>query len=305
MTESELRGAVVAASCDAALGGYRVEALNVDEWSVWLALSTTRHDGRGTEGALYLFAPDRLGDPRAVPFAAGLLAALRAVIERATAESARKWAVGWLDVRMPIDVLDVDATADDFREQFLTWPWLGRLLPNRPTKPPPFVRAPARAVMRDGALDLPALFAWVNAHAQRTYDDRRWDEAMIGALPAPVRVLQGLWLVESSVGGNGFEVFLLQASGAEVRHVHASLEAAGAKKLARLMGAGIDLAAQHGAEFMRERSKKWLDAFEGLAADDWSEIDGHEPNRSFALIESELRPCALRWAERHRDAVVR
>ncbi|MGZ3455948.1 MAG: DMP19 family protein [Polyangiales bacterium] len=301
MTASVLRAAIEGVSFDAPAGGFRVGALRIEEPGVWVELATTRSDGRGTEGSLYLFGSDRVEDPRAVPFVTGLFAALRRLIERGSP----KWANGYLDVRMPIDVLEIGATSDQYRDQFLSYPWLGRLFPERPAKAPPYVRAPERAVTRSGALDLDALFAWVYAHAQRTYDDPRWDDAMIRALPEPVRVLEGLHLIDSMVGGNGFEVFLAQARGAVVRQTYAALEAAGAEQLRELMAAGIGLAAQSGAEFMQERAKKWLEPFEDLAADDWSEIDGHEPDRSYALLGSELRPSALRFAERHRDALVR
>jgi hypothetical protein len=289
----------------APLGGFRAGDLQVEEWGVTLPFETMRQDGRGTEGALFLFARDRLEDPRAPAYVSGLLSALRTVIDRATPKSVPKWAIGYLDVRMPIDVLEPPATEEAYRDAFLSYPWLGRILPDRPKKAPTYVRAPARAIMRDGAIDLDALYAWVHAHSMWTFDDPKWDAAMLRALPEPVRVLQGLFTIESMVGGNGFEVFLLQAKSAVVRDAYTAVAAAGAEKLRELMAQGIGLAARHGAEFMRERGKKWLEEFEDCSVEDWSEIDGRETDSSFALLESELRPCAMRYAERHRDTLVR
>lgn len=300
MTEAALRAAVEGGSFTGKFGGFRVGSLHVEEHGVWLSLTTTRPDGIDTDGTVFLFARERLDDPRSVPFASGLLAALRRLLEK----QPNNWAVGYLDVRMPLEVLEVGATADAYRDQFLTHAWLGRFLPERPQKPPPYVPAPAAAVSGGGALELEGLLAWIAAHAQRTYEPR-WDDAMIRALPESARVLEAVHMIDSMVGGNGFEVFLAQARGAVVRQAREALEAIGAEKLAALMGAGIGLAAAQGAEFMNERAKKWLEKFEDRAAADWSEIDGHAVDRSYALLASELRPCALRYAEAHRAALVR
>lgn len=300
MTLTELVGV----SHEAALGGFRVKGVRVEE-GVWLELETRRHDGRGTEGALFLFRRTCLDDPRAEPYARGLVAALARVIDRATPLSVTKWAVGWLDVRMPLEVLAVDATSEAYCTEFLRYAWLGRLLPDRPAKAPSYERAPVEAVVRDGALELDALFAWIHAQAQRTYDDPRWDDAMIRALPAPARVLEGLHLLDAMVGGNGFEVFLAQARGADVRHCLAALEAVDAPRLLHLLREGIALAASQGAEFTNERSRKWLEAFEAPGAHEWSAIDGHEPDRSYALLATELRPAARRFAEQHRARLLR
>lgn len=296
--------ALVGVSHEAPLGGFRVTGVRVAD-GAWLEVETHRHDGRGTEGALFLFGHRRLDDPRALPFARGLLAALSQVIDRATPRTIGQWAIGWLDVRMPLEVLTPGATSDAYCAEFLRYAWLGRLLPDRPTKPPPFERAPVEAIVRGNELDLDALFAWIQAQAQRTYEDPRWDDARIRALPAPARVLEGLHLLDAMVGGNGFEVFLAQARGADVRHCLAALEAVDAPRLLHLLREGIALAASQGAEFTNERSRKWLEAFEDPSAHEWSTIDGHEPDRSYALLATELRPAASRFAERHRARLLR
>ena len=141
MTEAALRAAVEGGSFTGKSGGFRVDGLQVEQHGVWLSLTTTGSGGSDTDGTVFLFARHRLDDPRSVPFACGYLAALRRLLER----QPQVWAVGYLDVRMPLEVLEVGATTDAYRDQFLTHAWLGRLLPDRPQRPPAYVRAPAAA----------------------------------------------------------------------------------------------------------------------------------------------------------------
>lgn len=286
-------------------GVYRVGSFVVSSgWGLSVELRTTRAQGTSTEGGYYLCATNQLDDPRLGPYTEGFILALRSVLERATDTSMRDWAIGNFD-HLPLEVLDANAPATHYRDYFLTYPWLGRLLPTRPPKAPAYVHAPAAAVSpARGESELDRLWSWIWQHARSTYVDLKWDDAMTKALPEPVRVLSALLTIHSMVGGNGFEVFLAQARGTVVRDAYQALVTVGAEQLRALMAKGIPLAEREGATFTSERARKWLDAFNDPASS-WSEIDGHEPDRSYALLNSELVPAAERYANAHRAALVR
>lgn len=285
---------------------HRVGPLLLTPWEVWLGLRTTTPQGLGTEGSCFLAKAEQVHDPRLAPYAEGMILSLRSILERASDASMENWAIGYFDVRLPLDVFGADVTADRVREYFLTYPWLGRLLPSRPAKAPAYVPAPSGAVLHaDGTVDLDRLWLWIGQHTQPRHEDTRWDDAMTRALPPPVRVLAALRTVDSRVGGNGFEVFLAQARGVEVRDAYDALAAVSAECLRELMARGIGLAAKEAAAFTGERAKAWYAPFEGQAAASWPEIDGHEPDRSYALLQSELIPAAERYANAHVGALVR
>ena len=166
------------------------------------------------------------------------------------------------------------------------------------------MRAPAPLVLCEGRLDLEELNAWILHQCQRTFTDQRWDDAMIEALPAPVRVLESIGTLQATVGGNGFAAFLGETRGAIVRDCHRGLEAVGAHKLADLMGRAIGQAARDGAGLAHERARAWLEPFLALPALDLDQIDNHAPGGSYALLRSELPPLTAAYADQHRLALV-
>ncbi|MDC0675315.1 DMP19 family protein [Nannocystis radixulma] len=279
--------------------------LFVAPWYVSLCVKTSGFDKMETEGALAICDRKRMLDPRIAPYLEGQLMALTTVARAATRELVKRyWAIGYLHCALPLTVLPRDATADTYRRYFLTYPWLGRFLPDRPVIAPPYVRAPAEDYLRDGKVDLPHLWTWIYQHTQRTWDDEAWDDAMIEALPEPVRILASAHTLDAMVGGNGFEVWLSQTRGADIRRAYHALGVLGATKLAALMAGGIALAAHHGAEFAYEKDKSWWRAIRTRRPRDWHEIDGHAPDRTYALLESELVPLSQKYAEAHRDALI-
>jgi hypothetical protein len=196
------------------------------------------------------------------------------------------------------------ATKDDFSRYFLTYPWLGQYLPDRPARAPAYVRAPAEDYLQDSKVDLHALWRWISRQVPRTFDDLAWDEAMLAALPEPVRVLEAALMVHAMAGGNGLEVWLSQARGADIRRSHHALGVLGATRLQALMAMGIALAAHQGAEFVHEGDAARTRAIKARKPSDWREIDGHEPDRTYALLESELVPLAQKYAETNRDELI-
>lgn len=246
----------------------------------------------------------QLRDPRLGDYLEGMLLALRAVLERASAASMDHWAIGYFTEHPPLDVLGERPTAQQFREYFLTYPWFGRLLPDLPATPPAYELAPFSAASFNGAFDVEALWSWIAQHSRRTFVNAKWDDAMIRALPKPVRTLSAAHILHAMVGGNGFEVYLSQANGPEIRRCYEALGELGAVRLQALMAKGIALAASQGAEFAYTRTREWAQRFP-RAASAWGEIDGHEEDRSYALLKSELVPAAQRYAEKHRAELVR
>jgi hypothetical protein len=249
-------------------------------------------------------APPHWDDPRWPAYVEGWLDAVATVHEAHSVESLRPlrwrpWAAS-----LPVDVLDEGSSAREFSEKFLEYPWLGRLLPSRPSKPPAYERAPRSAVMKGARVDLGRITSWIDHFTERTFVDHRWDDALLKAMPPEVRALDGVAMINAMVGGNGFEVFLAQARGATVRHCFAALKTVGATQLHGLMAEGIALAARQGAEFMNERNTRWVDAFD-RGATSWDAIDGWDPDRTYALIESELMPKASEYADRHQRVLVR
>ncbi|MEZ4452970.1 MAG: hypothetical protein R3B09_26155 [Nannocystaceae bacterium] len=272
---------------------------------VSVSVATSGSGKLDTEGELPVCDRARMLDPRVAPYLEGQLLALTTVARSATREVVQRWwAMGYLHCGLPLTVLPRDASADTYRRYFLSYPWLGRFLPERPLVAPPYVRAPVEATTRGGEVDLDGLCTWISHHAQRTFEDHAWDDAMMAALPEPVGVLAAVHEIQAMVGGGGFEVWLGQARGAEIRRAYHALGVVGATRLAALMAAGIVLAAHQGAEFTREPDRTWWRAIQARRPRTWSEIDGHAPDRTYALLESELQPLAQRYAERHRDALI-
>lgn len=275
--------------------------LFVSPWSVSLCVRTAAFDKMDTDGGLAICERGQLGDPRVVPCLEGQLMALTSVARLMTGPLVRRrWAIGYLNASLPLSALPRSATKDDYHRYYLTYPWLGRYLPGRPARAPAYVRAPAELCLRDGGLDVGGLRAWIGRQVARTFEDFAWDEAMIAALPEPVRVLEAVDGIHAMVGGNGFEVWLSQARGADVRRGYHGLGAIGASKLQALMAMGIALAASQGAEFSHEDDAGWARAIKARRPSDWRAIDGHEPDRSYALLESELVPLVHKYAEAHR-----
>ncbi len=158
--------------------------------------------------------------------------------------------------------------------------------------------------MKGALVDVDRITSWIEHFTERTFVDLRWDDARLKAMPVEVRALDGVAMINAMVGGNGFEVFLAQTRGATIRHCFDALKTVGATQLRALMAEGIALAARQGAEFMNERNTNWVDAFD-RGATSWVEIDGREPDRTYALIESELMPRASEYANRHQRVLVR
>lgn len=279
--------------------------LFVAPWFVSLGVKTSASDKRDTEGSLTICERGQLLDPRVAACLEGQLMALTTVASSATrAVVQRCWAIGYLNTALPLAVLPRGATRDDYRQYFLTYPWLGQYLPDRPARAPAYVRAPMDEYLRDGKLDVRHLWSWTYRQTPRTFDDVAWDDAMLAALPDSVRTLEAAHLLYSMVGGNGLEVWLSQARGADVRRGHHALGVLGATKLQTLMAMGIALAAHHGAEFCYEDDVAWTRAIRARRPRGWREIDGHEPDRTYALLESELVPLAQKYAEAHRDELI-
>ncbi len=301
-------GALSLASTDFAERGTPVTpvgALLIHEWGIAVNLQCIRAGRPPADGEVLLARSSDWDDVRLLAFVEGWLAALKVVLESADAKSIDPWVPHYLTPSMPIDKLDEGSSAAEYRAEFLKYPWLGSLLPKRPASAPPFERAPRSAVLRGDAIELQALWDWIGRFARRTYVDRRWDDAMIAALPAPVRALDGAQMIYALVGGNGFETFLGSQRSSVIVQCYESLVAIGARATSAAMARGIGLAAKQGAEFLAERSVAWTRTFRGEAAAQWSEVDGHDPNKSYALMDAELSPCALAFAERHRDVLVR
>lgn len=279
--------------------------LFITPWYVTLGVRTSGFDKMDTDGALTVSNRGQLLDPRTAPCLEGQLMALTTVATAATKEIVRRyWAVGYLNTSLPPTVLPRTATKDDFCRYFLTYPWLGRYLPDRPAKAPAYVLAPADECQRDGKLDIHSLWTWIYRQVARTFEDTAWDEAMIAALPEPVRVLEAAHMLCSMAGGNGLEVWLSQARGADIRRAHHALGVLGAAKLQALMTMGIALAAHQGAEFVYEHDAARTRALKGRKPGSWREIDGHEPDRTYALLDSELVPAAQQYAEKHRAELI-
>lgn len=284
---------------------HREGPLHVTPWGVSLGVRTSAVDKRETAGGLAICERGQLLDPRVIACLEGQLMALTTVARAADREVVRRsWAIGYLAVGLPLAALPRGASGDEYRRYYLTYPWLGRLLPGRPAAAPPYVRAPADEVLRPGGLALDALLCWIGRQVARTHEDFAWDEAMIAALPEPVRVLEAVHLMQAMVGGNGFEVWLSQARGADIRRAHHALGALGATRLRALLAMGVALAAHHGAEFTGEDDVAWVRAVRGRRPGDWRAIDGHEPDRSYALLDSELVPLAREYAEAHRHELI-
>ena len=282
-----------------------VGVLRADRWGVYASLRTARREVE-TEGSLFLMRRDQLADPRAPAFVAGLCGALTELLARSTAASMKQWAIGYLNEAPPLELLGPGADEAAWRETMLGYPWFGRLLPTRPSAPPEYERAPARAVMIDGALDFTALGAWIDHFARRTYTDPRWDEACRRQLPPPARTLHALYEFSASAGGGGFEVYLSQTQGVILREVLAALTEVGCESLAAMMTRGLALAADQGAEFSHERGPRWWAKLGGEAPEEgWRALDGHEPGRSWYLLRHELEPRARGYAEAHRSALIR
>jgi hypothetical protein len=269
--------------------------LHAGPWSITVALRLSPLDGPTSRLELTVCEPRHLTDPRLPAYVDGWTRGLTTLLHLATYQSANRWAPGYVDVLLPLEVRPVGASAEDYHADFISYPWFGRLLPERPATPPPYVMPPAEIVVRDGQLDVASLGVWIYRQVARSYSDRKWDAALVKALPEPVRVLDGAQMIDAMVGGNGFETFLGQTDSFRVRQCHAALVAVGAPRLAALMAMGIDLARREGCEFAHERATAWLKPFAGLApAGGWKDIDGHEPDRTYALLKSELEPAMRR-----------
>lgn len=279
--------------------------LVVTPWSVGLSVKTASDGKMDSDGELLVCNRRDLLDPRIGPYLEGQLMALTTVAKAATREIAgRCWAIGYLNCLLPLTVLPRGATAEQYRRYFLLYPWLGRFLPERPVLAPPYIRAPAEEYVRDGQVDFDHLCSWIYQQTRRSYDDEAWDEAMIAALPEPVRVLASIHTIHAMVGGGGFEVWLGQALGAEIRRGYHALGVIGATRLVALMARGIALAAHQGAEFVHNGDRGWWRAIQARRPRDWREIDGHEPDRTYALLESEMVPLGQKYAEAHRGALM-
>lgn len=243
-------------------------------------------------------------DPRVLAHIEGWMDALVTTVAKCSDAAFKKnWR--WLSVRpsLPIEALDLGATAEEFRERALQFPWLGRYLDELPKKAPAYERAPREIALVGDRVELHRLMGWVGFFTQRTFEDSRWDDAMMRSMPEPVRVLDGVETINAMVGGNGFEVFLSQTRGAIVRHCYVALGNVGAPRLRAVMGQSIALAARQGAEFMYERNTAWFEQFETRATN-WSALDGWDEGHTYSLIEQELMPAANEYANRHRAALV-
>lgn len=282
-----------------------VGALLVNEWALSIRLRCTRAARPPHDGEVTLASAERWDDVRLPAFVEGWLAALKVILSSATSESIDRWVPSSLQPTLPLDLLDEGSNAEEFCRAFLEFPWLGHLLPKRPKSAPRYVLAPRSVVLAADELRLFELWEWIGYFTRQSYVDARWDDAMIKALPDAARALDGVALIHALVGGNGFEVFLDSQRLAVVRHCYESLLAVGATELAAVMRRGIGLAVARGAQFMSERNTGWARSFRAEAAGAWSEVDGHDPDKSYALIESELVPRALAFANRHRDELVR
>jgi hypothetical protein len=267
-----------------------------------LGLCTIR-DGAPLRGTVSVGTLRDRRDLRFPAYVEGFVLALRKLVQRENARIVEDWAIGRLDVRPPLGVLPEGTSALRYRDYFLTAPWLGWFV-EVPAKPLRWMPAPEEVVVdANGAIDLYELRHWVSRHVPQTYRNRQWDNAMRASVPEPVRVIWSIHWLDAMVGGNGFEVYLSQASGAVMRDMHHALRAIGAVRMLERMTRGIALAARQGAEFMHERGRKWVDAFDDPAPS-WQEID-RGPEGSFELLPSEVLPAAQRYAEAHRASFVR
>ncbi|MFO0560108.1 MAG: hypothetical protein U0269_18985 [Polyangiales bacterium] len=244
-------------------------------------------------------------DPRVLAHVEGWLGALGEALREGDAEQLRKsWYRLTVSPSLALEVLELGASAAEYRAKALEFPWLGRLSRALPKRPPAYERAPRELVLRGDRVEFSRIADWIYAFSEQTFADARWDDAMVRALPEPARVLDGVSTINAMVGGNGFEVFLAQTRGATIRQCYAALGKVGAPRLRAVMAKGIALAARQGAEFMYERSTAWIERF-ASSARDWSELDGWDEGHTYWLIENELMAAADEYANRHRAALVR
>ncbi|MBL8677924.1 MAG: hypothetical protein JNK05_02065 [Myxococcales bacterium] len=282
-----------------------VGSIAISEWGLSVNLRCTRAGRPPLDGEVTIAHAESWDDVRVPAFVEGWLGAVKAILESATSESIDRWVPSYLDPGLPVDAMEEGTNSEEFCRKFLEYTWLGYLLPKRPKVAPMFERAPRSVALKASEIDLYGLWGWIGNFARRCYVDPRWDDALIQRLPPAARALEGAQMIDAMVGGNGFEVFLASQRSAVILHCYESLSAIGAKQLSALMRRGVGLAARQGAEFTTERNQGWLRPFRADAAEQWSDVDGHDPGRSYALMTSELVPCANAFAERNRDDLVR
>ena len=134
--------------------------------------------------------------------------------------------------------------------------------------------------------------------------------AKIEALPKSARVLWYLFSMEGMVHNGGIGGFVLQGAAFLIRGAVVALRQVGAMRFADLMQRGVTHVANwEGPQFMvrddlyrREKSPAWRSHYSrDPDLESTSELDGHEEDQSFFLMEHELRPCMHAWVERHRS----
>ena len=293
-------------------GSVAVGVVAGSKHGVWVEAEAKDADG-ASAGELFLMEARDLEDPRRDAFIQGWVSALRRIIDQPSAPACT-FAIGFLDQRMPLDVVS-DASAAAYVAAFLQAKWLGRFLPERMRTPSgeAYEKAPKAAVTRKGRIDLDLLSLWIARHAELGYADPKLDLQKLDALPPVPRTLWYVFSMEGAVHNGGASSYLSQTSWFEIHRAYQALTEVGANKFADLIRRGVPVAVDEFPAFRNrddryrgEKTSRWRAGFRrDPKLSSTSELDGHEKNQSFFLIDHELRPRIQAYVERHQDVLIR